>query len=799
MSFYGRRILNAEDIEVRHALSDPLGGIVTPEDVVIKLSNTDGYFNATDLRGQAIDLTRFDRTDSESALELSGIIAEQSISDEQAMIRVVSQDQDVLQTLIPRRTVTASLFSLAHADQGLGRTVPVLFGRVASPYPLPYVTDNTTSNAYDYLIGEGASYTNVSLYRDTIGDILSLVSSTEYTLNSSAYSGFLVARFPLRQAKFGGGLHALYATATGLTTEQNFAQAIRTTLVNSAWGLRQAVDEPSFSNVSSVLVTVGSLSCDGALIEPRPAIDVLNQLLSVRGMSLSKTTSSNWTLKIDQGSAQPVYVANFGHGPGQHWNNVSQFDGIQRTPIRETVSHLSLDYAKDYRARIYRSTVTRSGLSLGRERRIQNDFIQTGVTADKTVDYLAKRLIQSDQSISFVAGQEARDVQVGDLILYTAPRLGITQQVFRVTELTRRLDGTRVRGEGWASSIYSYTITGSIPPDVTVPVESLWSVTTPSAVTSLSIVGSGVLADGQGGFSAFQTLQYNVASESYAQTIVRYSTTGNSRWMTVAVDQGMGSNLSTRIDGLITGQAYDYRVSRINLLNPMLFQNVDLTNRTAPADASGPAAPTALAITDQHLKSISFEWTAPADKDVAYYQWEIRTAASGGGSLVDSGNTEGPGTKVSLTLNQIAYSTTRYLRVRAVDWSGNTGSYSSSLSFSFSKVVTGDVGSGQITGTEISTGGVQTGNVAGNAVTTAKRQLVNSQSSTLSCTTGALTTFTFTVGTGAVNMVTAFAQVSSVYANISVYIYDNVESQIQVRVFNNSGTTTNVQVDIFYW
>lgn len=725
--FYERRLLNADTINVRHRLSDPLGGIVGTDDVTLELSNHDGAFNGQDLRGTIVDLTRFDREDNESAIELSGIIAEQTIADERATLRVTGYDQDILQTMIPRRTVTASLFPLAHAEQGLGRTVPIVLGTILSPYPVPYVTENTSSDVYDYLIGEGTSYTNVSMYRDTIGDILSLVNSTDYSLNTTSYAGVTVARFPLRQAKFGGGLHNLYATATGLSAEQNFARAIRTIMTNSVWGVSQSVDNTTFSRVESLLASIGSLSCDGVLAESRPAVDVLNQLLTVRGMTLSKTTSSNWTLAIDQGSASATYQATFGHGKGQPWNNVTAFGGLTRTPIQDAVSHLALDYAVEYRTGNYRNTVTRSVLAIGRERRISHDFIQTGVTADKVVDYLSKRLLQGDQKAQFTAGQEARNLNVGDLILYTAPQLGLTEQVFRITELSRRLDTTRLDVEGWASSIYSYTVTGSIPPNVTIPAESLWSVTTPSAPTSLTIIGSGTTTNSQGGYTAFQTLRYNIVNEAFAQTFVRQRTSGNSQWLTVAVDQLTGNNLTTRIDPLITGLPYDYQVDRVNLMDPSLHASTTISSQTAPKDNAAPGTPGTPTISDQHLKTITFVWTAPADNDVAGYYYDIRTGVDGGGSLITSGTVMG-GRTITLTLNQIAYGVARTFRVAAIDYSGNGGSsgtFSPSVTFSFTQVVTGDVGDGQITTVKILDANITSAKIGSLAVLTANIQDLN--------------------------------------------------------------------------
>jgi hypothetical protein len=551
------------------------------------------------------------------------------------------------------------------------------------------VTENTSSNVYDYLIGEGTSYTNVLMYRDTIGDILSLVNSTEYSLNTTSYAGVTVARFPLRQAKFGGGLHNLYATATGLSAEQNFARAIRTTMANSIWGLSQAVDNTTFSQIESLLASVGSLSCDGVLAVSRPAVDILNQLLIVRGMTLSKTTSSYWTLAIDQGSTSAVYQATFGHGKGQPWNNVTAFGGLTRTPLQDAISHLALEYAVEYRTGHYRNTVTRSVLAIGRERRISHDFIQTGVTADKVVDYLSKRLLQGDQKAQFTAGQEARNLNVGNLILYTAPQLGLTEQVFRITELSRRLDTTQLNVEGWASSIYSYTMAGSIPPDAGIPIESVWSVTTPSAPTSLMIIGSGTTTNSQGGYTAFQTLRYNVVNEAFAQTFVRQRTSGNSQWLTVAVDQLAGNNLTTRIDQLITGLPYDYQVDRVNLLNPSLHASTMISSQTAPTDNAAPGTPGTPTITGQHLKDITLQWTEASGGDIKDYEWEVRTSSSGGGSQLA---TSRAGTiKASLTLDSASYGTTYYFRVRAKDYSGNVGSWSSDRSFNFTRAVTDDV------------------------------------------------------------------------------------------------------------
>jgi hypothetical protein len=799
---YERRILNADNIEVRHSLSDPVGGIITPDDVTLELSNTDGFFNGQDLRGTIVNLTRFDREDGESVSEFSGAISEQTITDDQAIVRLIGQDQDVLQTLIPKRTVTTSVFPLAHADQGAGRSIPIIFGETLSPYQVPYVTDNTSisDNATvpqqycEYLIGEGTSYTQVSMYRNTIGDTLSLVSSMDYILNTTSYPGLTVAQFSKRQAMFTGGLHTLYATAIGMQPERNFIAAIRTTLTNSTWGLGQKIVETTFSSAESKLAAVGSLACDGVLVQPRPAIDILNQLCQVRGMTLSKTSSGAWTIALDQGSSTATFQSRFGHGAGQPWNNVITFNGFTRPPIRNAVSNLLLNYAVDYRAtNVYRYAASRSVSSRGRELRLNNDFIQTGQTADKVADYLSKRLIQGDLKATFSAGQDGRNLNVGDLILYDAPHLDVTSRPFRVTGISRKLDVTKVDVEGWASSIYSYTAASSIPPDVTLPIEIVWSTTTPAAVTSLSVVGSGVVANGQGGYSAFQTLGYAAPHELFAQTFVRQKTSANSQWTTVAVDQVNSATVSTRIDGLITGQTYDYRVSRVNIFNPSLYHDTDITSKTAPTDKIAPSAPTSLTVIDQQLKSLAVTFTPPPDLDVAKWHWEIRTVFN---SFLVEGDAEGSGLKVQLPpLNQLAYNTTYRVRLRGHDYSGNVGAYSSSLAFRFSQVGWEDLGGESVTAPAIGSG----------AITTPKRQVVNQQSADVTAAAGGgpgaypvATGHNFTVSTGMVNM---FCVSLSTYAENTVWCYANANSSetIGVVLLNISPDSDAGTITVHYW
>ena len=795
---YDRRVLN--DPEVRLAFGDPLIPIVAPSEVTLDLENADGYFDNLDVRGELLTFGRFDRFSNEQLAELTGRVVGQDLLCESsggvyARLRVMTHDLAELQTQLPKLTVTAATFPLADPQQGLGKPIPIVFGNAASTnkvtdaWELPYVGENIGSNQYDYLVGHG-TFANVTAYRNTVGDTLFTIPGGEYSVNTSAYPGYTVLRFALRQASFGGGMHRIFAAADCSSTTRNFITAIKLILNDSTFGLNLPVNATSFTAGAAVMDSIGSMYCDGVIEQQSQTIDVLSQLLMVRGIMLDKNSAGEWTVEVD--TQATTLQGRFGHGQGQQWTNVTNFGGLLRTPVSQAVKSLIVEYRKDrWLDRYVLATTARSVLAVGTEKRIQHDFIRNTTTGDKLACYLANRHIYEDQRLpSFTAGQEARKLRPGQLIGYTSMRPAF-DRIFRVVDIKRGLATTGVEARGWDPAIYTYSAL-TLPGEPAAVTQTDYTRQTPSAPTSVSIASSGTEADGQGGFSAFVVLQYTVAAETWAQTIVRYRRNGTTNWQVAAVDQSTGAALQTKITGLITGLSYDYQISRVNTVDAALSASTTLTNQTAPADTVAPGAPTGLAIIDQHLKSITVAWTPAADKDHKNFHWEARTAASGGGSLVAEGDTEGPGMKVTLVLQQIAYNTTRYLRVRGHDFSGNTGAYSASLSFSFTQVATSDVGNSVI----------GTSQMIAQAVTTAIRQLVNQQTNygvSVGAASGGLPTSggtTFTVGQ--INIVTVS---HTGFSGNTVWVGNNGNSgaSVGVNMLNLAASSDSGDVTIHYW
>ncbi len=778
-TLYGRRVLN--DPEVRLSYLDPLVGISSPAETTVELDNTDGYLDTLDLRGTRLDLNAFEAFSGENVWQMTGLVTSQEMKIDRAILRVVAHDLADLQTVLPKRLVTAATFPNAHPSLGLGKPIPIVFGNAASTrkssdaWEMAYVGENIGSNQYDYLVGEG-TYTSLSVYRSWQQSIY-LVPSSEYTVNTSAYPGFTVIRFALRQADFGGAMDRLFVAGNSVENGRNFARAIQSLLSNSTWGLGLTINTASFDTAAADLDSIGGLNCDGVIDEPRPALDWLNELCIVRGLYPELNSSNEWTLTVNK--SQSSIKAILGHGMNQTAGGTVTFDGLTKVGLDQAVKSLVLDYRYDRFSKTYAlATTARAPFAFGIEKRLASRFIRDTTTADKTADFIAKWLTWQGDKIACSGDMMSRLLRPGNLFQYqsTTPSFSRT---FQVQGLRRTiLKGvTALDGAGWDSSIFTYT-PAALPAEPADTTETDTTRQTPTAASSLSIASSGIEADGQGGWSAYVVLQYTVPAETWAQTFVRYRRNGATNYQVAAVNQATGSNLQTKITGLITGLAYDYAISRVNAINPALAaSDLTLTNQTAPADTTAPGAPTSLAIVDQHLKSITFSWTAPPDKDVAYYHWEIRTAASGGGSLVVEGNTEGNGTKVALTLDQIAYSTTRYLRVRGHDYSGNVGSYSSSLSFSFSQVVTGDV--------------------TDQHITTAKRQLLSSQSTTFDLAANSNVGHWFTVGEN--NLFMVRCRNNTAGTPYSAEMSDYVNGQLAVTVANFYSSSINFTVTIYYW
>lgn len=222
----------------------------------------------------------------------------------------------------------------------------------------------------------------------------------------------------------------------------------------------------------------------------------------------------------------------------------------------------------------------------------------------------------------------------------------------------------------------------------------------PNAPTGLTLTGSGTYQDDKQGLTrAYVTLSWTNPTANFGDAVVLYRQTGQTLWMHATRTTGT----TARIEGLECGLNYDFGIQAVSQFN-IAGAVASLTTQLMPGDTSGPSAPGTPTIADKKLTTITFQWAASASKDTGGYECEIRTASSGGGSQVWAGKADA--TFITVDQASIGFGVTRYFRVRGVDYTKNTGSWSSDVSFSFAKIVQGDVSSGAIDTPELATDAV---------------------------------------------------------------------------------------------
>lgn len=172
-----------------------------------------------------------------------------------------------------------------------------------------------------------------------------------------------------------------------------------------------------------------------------------------------------------------------------------------------------------------------------------------------------------------------------------------------------------------------------------------------------------------------------------------------------------------RILGLMPGAAYHVAVAAGSATGGQSGYTAD-SLITAQTDTSAPATPTGLAV-GAGFKSVTATWTENTEPDVkngnGYY--EIQRAT-------DSGFTANVVTKkLGSTVggwSDLATGTTYWVRVRAVDSSGNPSAYTAGVSATTSQVQTADYANLSVVNAAIANLAVDTAKMTDLAVTTAK-------------------------------------------------------------------------------
>lgn len=443
---------------VNRELMDTFWGITEVSEINMELANADGQltpFYEADPRHQTIILRRLDYRTGEIIDELYARITSVALGVGTLIITASSPDLSVFEREIPNALVTTDTYPKA---VDIGRTVPVVFGDVTK-LPLPFINNDLGAATFDYMIGFGAlTVTAVYFVRTDVG--YTQIPTQEYTVSTSLYPGFTVLRFTKPQIDANNRNLVLCADVSGAS--RNFARAIQDVLSVTAWGLNETVDTAAFDAAAGDLDQVG-LFCDGAMTEQRQAQDVLRDLLVVRGMRLAFTSDGKWTITVDKvrTTAKLQLYDGVGDGP----RTILQAGARRRPLVSDAISIYKLQYRVDFiRGGFLFDQKRTVHPTFGREKTIDNVFVRDHTTADKIIDYLAKREKFGSERVDMTIPQEGRLLLEGDLVEVTYDPFDLLQELMEIRKVSKKLETVAVELASWSDEIFIYG-PGTLPTD----------------------------------------------------------------------------------------------------------------------------------------------------------------------------------------------------------------------------------------------------------------------------------------------------------------------------------------------
>ena len=224
--------------------------------------------------------------------------------------------------------------------------------------------------------------------------------------------------------------------------------------------------------------------------------------------------------------------------------------------------------------------------------------------------------------------------------------------------------------------------------------------TTPPAVPSNVQVTSSLHSTDPTGGTAFIDVSWNAVADTDLQNyVIRYaSSSTTTSWQYLEIPEG---TLEGRIHNLRANTAYYVGVAAQDFQGNMsAFANAGTYPITTPKDTTAPAAPSGVTV-GAGVTTMTVYWNENSETDVkggiGYYEVQLDTA-----NTFNTGNLITKQVSATITsFSNLTSNTTYYTRVRAVDASGNAGSYSSIVSGTPRYVANSDIQAGTINGDRI--------------------------------------------------------------------------------------------------
>lgn len=745
----------AEFPDVSEAATELLYGYLDHGDVSIRLNDfagelTDTFFGDTpvDIRGARVTITRADfdtealtvgqarsweagvaweagvswagatsrtRLTSEEVYQLIGKVDSFSVGKE-AQLTVTFRDPDLLEGLLGSATVTVEEFPDAPQDS-IGRTINIPLGRCRK-LPLTLINDDAVSNEAHYLVGFGTTETNDAnkmstcvIYRDDV-----VVGETEMDAtvicydgsSGSPYEGYATVKFTgngWQQRDFSGRYYELKADWYGLElggteAERNPIRIIQHILSDDTWGLNQSIDETTFDSAAAE-ADIDALLFDAPITAQIKAKEIVDEISKYARARRDKNADDEWTIEVD-GAYDSTSAATFAQGSAGRQTNIIEVGERYWPAMREAIRTLTFEYAPDGDGKFEFTTESRTvNADFGEDRVERLNYVQDKDTADRIACFRQRLLIYAAQRIDLTLGQDARSLNLGDVITLYIPARHIDGALYRIEQIRKSRNRVEVTASVYSEDIYTYSA-GTLPGDGGESGTTDWSRTPPDDPTDLAIDSSGTYQAGDGNTLAYfvvEAVQGTEDTENFDRMKFGRRVDGETvyTWQD-GEDQGSGV-WQARMDGLTPGMEYDLIAVAVNGFGIESEINPTLSAQLAPGDATAPGVPTGLAVTG-NVGNCSLDWNDNTEADFARY-------------VVRRGGTEIARVDVSRFVDAtgLTMGTSYTYTVSAMDATGNESSPCAGVAGTPRKSGTDDISDGAITAVKISVTNLQAVNV----------------------------------------------------------------------------------------
>lgn len=662
-------------------------------------------------------------------------------------LRLVNIEDVRLSAVYPTNVFTATDWPEIFPEH-IGRAVPVAVG-TAVKIPCTLIVTASGVGPWKFAVTQvvGAADTVLTVYRNG-----RVVDSGEYTVSTQAAGGagytVRTLSFAAEQVDFNGNLHVIECDVTANASSNAVIELER---VLTAAGI--TIDASTFAAAETV-ASSNVMRVDLAYAEQREYSAIIFDLLHVCRASLKRDSVGAYA--IVQDTTQAVSYS---------YDEVAG-DLIQVSEYQSADAPANFTLA--YRPNIadpnkLQYLISRSAGGVSGTEHLDAPYVRDHEAADRMSCYMARR---RQYGATARAQVFVDNVELGQVLAITSNSFWSGAKSWKIEGIRRNVLAHDVELRQYNTNVYTY-VSQTYPADATTGYSPDYSATPPTTPTSVTVVSQGVGLNDDGVALSYALVKSTPPAVNWKEVWFQATNT-----VTNEIYQGIGASngdgtYGTKLAGLRPNVAHTLVSWAVNAFNVKGVVS-SAVNFTSTAWTSAPSAATSLTSIQGTGKQVQVKWTAASGTNIAGYQVHRKTGA---GAYAQKAVVTG----TTYSDNDVTYGSQYTYKLVTVDRAGN---------------VSADSGTTAITPAV----NVGTTDVVDDAVTTAKRQDMNTQTSTTTVNTG-LGAYSFTHSLGKkVNAVPFSGD-----ERIAIWIYSKNTSGINFGTYNFTAGSIETTLGFDYW